>query len=220
MWTVPRAALSAAPRAFAVRAFSSTTCACVSNRSKRLQKRKTDDDLRHAVSLYHLTPSFYPIAQGADSAELDTAVTESVLGPFFGERDGRPFVQFATTSELLSQQRQDVSSGRKDTLGELDMYDTSRIQHTFAPADLGATRTAAPPTTESPTHLRQHFVKQPNAYPSRRARDTAGHGEMYSHEEMSMRSAQVRDALFGTVCGELPGLEIVREHERKWDQEK
>ena len=33
---------------------------------------------------------------------------------------------------------------------------------------------------------------------------------------MSLRSAQVRDALFGTVAGELPGLEIVREREREW----
>ena len=39
-------------------------------------------------------------------------------------------------------------------------------------------------------------------------------------DELSVRSAQVRDALYGTVAGELPGLEIVREPAREWDAEK
>ena len=67
--------------------------------------------------------------------------------------------------------------------------------------------------------VRQHFVHQPSAYSTRRARDAAGHGDLYSNEEMSTRSAQVRDALFGTVAGELPGLEVVRERERAWKKE-
>lgn len=203
----------------AARAFSTSAAAHISRRAQRLAKRKKDDALRQAVSLYHLTPSFYPMPHGANDAELGDAVTESILGQFYGERDGRPFVQFATTSELLSQHRQDVQSGRKDTLGELDMYDTLRIQHTLASDIPGRTQTSNE-VADGPVQVRQHFVHQPSAYPSRRARDAAGHGDLYSNEEMSARSAQVRDALFGTVAGELPGLEIVRERERSWKQEQ
>ena len=45
-----------------------------------------------------------------------------------------------------------------------------------------------------------------------------GHGDLYRNEELSLRSAQVRDALFGTVAGELPSLEIVREREQAWKE--
>lgn len=176
-------------------------------------KLRKDDDLRRAVALYHLTPSFYPTSsQGDQDAELGEAVAESVLGPFVGERTGRPHVQFATTVEMLAQQRQAQQTGRRNTLGELDVYDSMPLPSALvgqAPASVtqGATDAAS---------LRRQFVKAPNAYTTRRARDTAGHGDLYAQEEMSLRSAQVRDALFGTVAGELPGLEIVREREREW----
>ena len=201
-----------------VRGLHTSAAAHISRRAQRIAKRKNDEALRQAVSLYHLTPSFYPIPRGADDTELSEAVTESILGQFYGERDGRPFVQFASTSELLSQHRQDVQSGRKDTLGELDMYDTLRIQHTLA-SDIPGRSNASAEATEGPMRVRQHFVHQPSAYSTRRARDAAGHGDLYSNEEMSTRSAQVRDALFGTVAGELPGLEVVRERERAWKRE-
>lgn len=199
----------------AMRAFSTSAAAQVSRRAQRLTKRKKDEALRQAVSLYHLTPSFYPIPRRGHDGELGEAVTESILGQFYGERDGRPFVQFATTAELMSQHRQDVQSGRKDTLGELDMYDTLRIQHTLA-SDVPGRAQATTEAADEPMQVRQHFVHQPSGYATRRARDAAGHGDLYSNEEMSTRSAQVRDALFGTVAGELPGLEIVRERERSW----
>ncbi|KAI3614654.1 hypothetical protein CBS9595_003925 [Malassezia furfur] len=201
-----------------VRGLHTSAAAHISRRAQRITKRKNDEALRQAVSLYHLTPSFYPIPRGADDTELGEAVTESILGQFYGERDGRPFVQFASTSELLSQYRQDVQSGRKDTLGELDMYDTLRIQHTLA-SDMPGRTHASAEAAEGPMRVRQHFVHQPSAYATRRARDAAGHGDLYSNEEMSTRSAQVRDALFGTVAGELPGLEVVRERERAWKKE-
>lgn len=213
-----RALRAAVPSA---RAFSTSSVASLSRRANRLNKRKKDEAIHQAVSLYHLTPSFFPLAPAEKDAELGDAVTESILGQFYGERDGRPFVQFATTSELLHQHNQDVQTGRKDTLGELDMYDTLRIQHTLASDVSGRPQASAEPA-EGPVRVRQHFVHQPSAYTTRRARDAAGHGDLYSNEEMSTRSAQVRDALFGTVAGELPGLDVVRERERKWqgDEEK
>lgn len=197
----------------ATRAFSTSSCASVSRRARRQMQQRKDDDLRRAVALYHMTPSFYPTStQGDQDAELSEAVAESVLGPFMGERTGRPHVQFATTAEMLSQQRQAQQTGRRNTLGELDVYDSMPLPSALvgqAPASVqgGAADAAS---------LRRQFVKAPSAYTSRRLRDTAGHGDLYAQEEMSLRSAQVRDALFGTVAGELPGLEVVREREREW----
>lgn len=196
------------------RAFSTTPCALLSRRAQRQMKQRKDNDLRRAVALYHLTPSFYPTAaQGDLDADLSEAVAESVLGPFMGERTGRPHVQFATTAEMLAQQRQAQQVDPRNTLGELDVYDSMPLPSAFvgqgaAPTQRGAADAAS---------LRRQFVKPLNAYTTRRTRDAAGHGDLYAQEEMSLRSAQVRDALFGTVAGELPGLEIVREREREWD---
>ncbi|WFC97447.1 hypothetical protein MYAM1_000161 [Malassezia yamatoensis] len=203
-------------RVEAVRAFS--TCANLlqkSRRSQHLSKRKNDECLRQAISLYHLSPSFYPVVKGEEDGELSDAVTASILGQFLGEHDGRPFVQFSNTFELLKRHRQEVQTGRKDALGELDMYDTLRIQHTLA-SDLPSRSEPGSEADEQPVRLRQQFVHQPSSYSNRRARDAAGHGDLYSNEELSARSAKVRDALFGTVAGELPGLEIVRDREREW----
>ncbi|KOS13339.1 hypothetical protein Malapachy_0253 [Malassezia pachydermatis] len=200
------------------RSFSTSASSSISRRGKRLIKQKKDDDLRRAVTLYHLTPSFYPVpTKGAQEQDLDDAVTESILGPFMGKRRGQPFVQFATTNDLHNMQKYEQQSGQRNTLGQIDLYDSATIQGTFA----SKTPSPLPPVAGDNESLRRHFVKQPAMYQSRRARDTAGHGDLYSQEDMTKRSAQVRDALFGTVSGELPGLEIVREHEREWDaQEK
>ena len=64
--------------------------------------------MRHAVSLYHLTPSFYPSNVSGDKDRLlENEVTESILGPFYNGRSGRPFVQFTTVHELLLRQRRE-----------------------------------------------------------------------------------------------------------------
>lgn len=185
---------------------------CVSRRAQRLLKRAKDDNLRHAVSLYHLTPSFYPTNVSGDKDPLlENEVTESILGPFYNGRSGRPFVQFTTVHELLQRQRREHVHNRRDTMGEMtDVYESPVLSSSLSQSSI-------PPDT---TDARSHFVKQPTSYPTRRARDTAGHGDLYAMDELSVRSAQVRDALYGTVAGELPGLEIVREHERAWDAEK
>ncbi|WFD31912.1 hypothetical protein MSPP1_002953 [Malassezia sp. CBS 17886] len=188
----------------------------------RHRRKAQDARLREAVTLYHLTPGFYPVpprGETDDDAVLDTAVAESIFAPFSGERDGRPFVQFANSSELLQQRAHDIHEGRKDALGEMDLYDTSRIQYAFSAPSNSLPDTGSGMSYAEPVRLRQHFAKQPNAYASRRQRDVAGHGDLYNAEEMSYRSAQVRDALFGTVAGELPGLDAVRDAERVWDTE-
>ena len=221
------------------RAFSTTRGVLVSERGKRQAQQKKDEELRRAVALYHLTPSFFPTPESGPeySEELDDAVTDSILGPFQGERDGRPFVQFATTNELMNQHAHAVRSGRSDTLGELDLYDASRIRRMIsmgdaavqADADAAAGVAGGPPAAEElgdkermdeTLRMRQHFVNPPSGYTSRRTRDAAVYGDLYSNEEMSTRSAQVRDALFGTVAGELPGLEIVREREQEWAEQE
>lgn len=205
-----------------VRAFSSARAALVPRRAKRILQNKKDENLRHAISLYHLAPSFYPAPEkdespSAHAEELEASVAESILGPFSSEYEGRPFVRFANTQELMSEHRRTVREGRRDTLGEVDVYDTSNIQRIFVSA-----RGRPEEPSDDSLRSRQHFVNPPSAYPTRRARDAAGHGDMYRNEELSLRSAQVRDALFGTVAGELPSLEIVREREREWknDSEK
>ncbi|PKI83568.1 hypothetical protein MVES_002667 [Malassezia vespertilionis] len=217
-------------RSAGVRAFCTSAPSNISRKAQRQIRRRRDDQLRDAIALYHLTPSFYPpestdkTDSGKPGSQLEDSVTESILGPFFGERDGRPFVQFATTAELMHQYQQDARRGKKDTRGELDMYDTLRIKHAVSvDARSYAPSTGVEDAIDAPVRMRQHFVHPPSAYPSRRARDAAGHGDLYSSEEMSLRSAQVRDALFGTVAGELPGLEAVRDRERAWkkgDQEE
>lgn len=136
----------------------------------------------------------------------------------------------------MNQHSHEVRLGRSDTLGEMDLYDASRIRRMITMGDANASRQNA---TASPARytgaaivgaddqerlatslrMREHFSNPPSAYKTRRARDTAGLGDMYTNEEISARSAQVRDALFGTVAGELPGLEIVREQEREWAEE-
>lgn len=168
--------------------------------------------MRHAVSLYHLTPSFYPTNVSGDKDPLlENEVTESILGPFYNGRSGRPFVQFTTVHELLQRQRREHLHNRRDTMGEVtDVYESPVLSTSLSHASM----------PQDAADVRSHFVKQPTSYPTRRARDTAGHGDLYAMDELSVRSAQVRDALYGTVAGELPGLEIVREHERAWDAEK
>ena len=185
---------------------------CVSRRAQRLMRRAKDENMRHAVSLYHLTPSFYPTNVSGDKDRLlENEVTESILGPFYNGRSGRPFVQFTTVHELLLRQRREHLHNRRDTMGEMtDMYESTVLPGSLSHASM----------LQDSTNARSHFVKQPASYPTRRARDTAGHGDLYAMDELSVRSAQVRDALYGTVAGELPGLEIVREHERAWDAEK
>lgn len=201
----------------AVRSMSTSTVAQTSQRAKRLAKQRHDEKLRLAVHLYHLTPSFYPTeSQPSEAGELDDAVTESILGPFMGERNGRPFLQFSNTAELLAQQQQETQSARRDGRGELDVYESPAMQGAFVMKPM----TASTLSTSDPETLRRHFVKQPQSYSSRRARDAAGYGDMFSQEEVTQRSAQVRDALYGTVGGELPGLEIIREKEREWKKEE
>ena len=47
-------------------------------------RRAKDENMRHAVSLYHLTPSFYPTnVSGDKDPVLENEVTESILGPFY-----------------------------------------------------------------------------------------------------------------------------------------
>lgn len=205
-----------------VRAFSSARAVLVPRRAQRILQNKKDENLRHAISLYHLAPSFYPApekgeAPSTHAEELEASVAESILGPFSSEHEGRPFVRFANTQELMSEHRRTVREGRRDTLGEVDVYDTSNIQRIFVSA-----RGRPEEPSDDSLRSRQHFVNPPSAYPTRKARDAAGHGDMYRNEELSLRSAQVRDALFGTVAGELPSLEIVREREHEWkkDSEK
>ncbi|KAN0064194.1 hypothetical protein ACQY0O_003361 [Thecaphora frezii] len=47
-----------------------------------------------------------------------------------------------------------------------------------------------------------------------------GNNQWYKNQGLDSRSARVRDAIFGTVNGELPGLEVVRERIAKIKQEK
>ena len=43
-------------------------------------RRAKDENMRHAVSLYHLTPSFYPTnVSGDKDPVLENEVTESIL---------------------------------------------------------------------------------------------------------------------------------------------
>ena len=205
--------LRACPR---IRAFSTARVAHIPPRAQKILRKKNDENLRHAISLYHLAPSFFPAPQKAASAEefseeLDASVADAILGPFSSEYEGRPFVQFANTHELMSEHTRSVQSGRRDTLGEVDVYDTSNIQRIFV-----TPKERADESADDTLRSRQHFVSPPSAYSTRTARDAAGHGDLYRNEELSLRSAQVRDALFGTVTGELPSLEIVRERESAW----
>lgn len=204
--------------AIGVRAFSTARVARIPPRAQRIMKKKNDENLRHAISLYHLSPSFFPAPQKKENAEefseeLEDSVSEAILGPFSSEYEGRPFVQFANTNELMAEHTRGVQQGRRDTLGEVDVYDTSNIQRIFV-----TPKERADESTDDSLRSRQHFVNPPSAYPTRTARDAAGHGDLYRNEELSLRSAQVRDALFGTVAGELPSLEIVREREQAWKE--
>lgn len=192
-------------------------------RTQKLLKRERDDKLRSAITLYHLAPSFYPTnVRGANEEHLTNEVTESILGPFMNERTGRPFVQFSTINELRHQKTKEEQYGRRDAMGEVaDLYESSALSGSFI-SKMSSSMSAASssPAAARAGDVRAHFVKPLTAYPTRRARDTAGLGEMYAHDELTARSAQVRDALYGTVGGELPGLEIVRDYEREWDADK
>ena len=69
--------------------------------------------MRHAVSLYHLTPSFYPTnVSGDKDPVLENEVTESILGPFYNGRSGRPFVQFTTCLLYTSPSPRDKRQSR------------------------------------------------------------------------------------------------------------
>lgn len=198
-------------------AIHTTACVSVSRRTRRQVKRQKDEDLRHAISLYHITPAFYRTDVAGDKdQELRDEVAESILGPFLNHRSGRSFVQCSNTHELMHHQREAWHTARRDTLSEMDTYENAGLPSSF----LSKMSTSLPPRhrqAHDSDGLRAHFVKPPSAYSTRRARDTAGHGDLYAQDELSLRSAQVRDALYGTVAGELPGLEIVREYELDWD---
>ena len=117
--------------------------------------------MRHAVSLYHLTPSFYPTnVSGDKDPVLENEVTESILGPFYNGRSGRPFVQFTTVHELLLRQRREHLHNRRDTMGEMtDMYESTVLPGSLSHASM----------LQDSTNARSHFVKQPASYPTRRA---------------------------------------------------
>ncbi|WFD35151.1 hypothetical protein MCUN1_002001 [Malassezia cuniculi] len=202
-----------------VRAFSTSRTMRIPPRAQAILKSKKDENLRHAISLYHLSPSFFPAPQKNATSEyaeeLEASVAEAILGPFSSEYEGRPFVKFANTQELLNDHKRSIEKGRRDTLGEVDIYDSTNIQRIFV-----SNKEKTEDTSDDMLRTRQHFVNPPSAYPTRKARDAAGHGDLYRNEELSLRSAQVRDALFGTVAGELPSLEIVREREEAWKEDK
>lgn len=74
---------------------------------------------------------------------------------------------------------------------DIAMYQRRHQQHTDMSLD--STRYSG---AQRPTHLE---------------RMTAGTTEWYGSQNLDTRSARIRDAIFGTVSGELPGLDIVRE---------
>ena len=94
--------------------------------------------MRHAVSLYHLTPSFYPTNVSGDKDRLlENEVTESILGPFYNGRSGRPFVQFTTVHELLLRQRREHLHNRRDTMGEMtDVYESPVLPGSLSHASM------------------------------------------------------------------------------------
>lgn len=204
---------------------------------------KKDRNLRHAIDLYHLTDYFFPTsalplsdsnggagAKSSDSAqsialdeEIDFHIRKSILG------------KTTTQSPENSVDAAVEMRGSHTTLTKRFNNDEEQFGSAYASSNAGnqtaeslfplskqqSSRTTSDVHAPLPPVDDQEAVQR---YIAEMARKTAAKGirEMGDPdlESLDSRGSQVRDALFGTVRGSLPGLEVLRERVKEREGSK
>lgn len=196
-------------------------------RSATSAARNKDSLLRDAISLYHLSPSFYPIASSSRSSsdtDFGARLDHSIRADIFGGNTNR--IEDPCRSELLPR-----------FLGGIDLVRRLKMSARAGPQDgsfVVAATGVAPRLTAlnrmTPTQTRLSFTKRSSSAqkpqeprpkypgdqgPAQRSIQPGSSGAVRTLR-LDERSARIRDAFFGTVeGGERPGLEVIRERTGK-----
>ncbi|KDN52669.1 hypothetical protein K437DRAFT_253858 [Tilletiaria anomala UBC 951] len=212
-----------------------------SSKAAQLAKEERDERLRKGIELYHLTSTFFPaprsgnsepaVAASSSNSDLDTEIDNRIkeelamqtelrgMSTTLGRSSGLEAPKFRNAGELVARATSDANyfsrAGRSDSVDDFqDSGDTFGPSNAFSPPP--STTSSSFSAFEEPAlfdHMtldrlrRQAFRFTSNASDKRPALGR----KIMAHDEADQRGAMVRDALFGTVGLELPGLEIVRE---------
>ncbi|PWO00551.1 hypothetical protein FA09DRAFT_327967 [Tilletiopsis washingtonensis] len=212
-------ASTSAPAAAAAAATPSSSRPAPSRAGKRRARAARDDKLRHAIELFHRAPTFYASpastpGAGVQSEEtpeakraLDQRVMEDVLYPYTDYIEGAEDQTFLTLAAVASNAARDAASLNSATS---TVQAPSKLVSGYNPEGTpvppeSASLTAMPSAeSEATRSYLEQLIKEED---SRRAVVNVG----YTTPSSVSRAVLVRDALFGTVHGEKPGLEVVRE---------
>ncbi|UZJ52528.1 hypothetical protein CBS101457_001848 [Exobasidium rhododendri] len=209
-----------AAQASAARCFSASS----TSQAPRPKEKSRDANLRHAINLYHLTDFFFPTnvkseegKEILDSAEydkeLDSQIRFSMMGASIttstrNNMDG--YVEMRGAYPTLARKLKD------DEVNFGSIYNTTAaISSDAAVRELqDSTRYSRASTLENnplPSVDDHDAVEKFVAETARNSFAFNGLPESRAADNLDVRGAQVRDALFGTVGGVRPGLEAVRE---------
>lgn len=209
----------------------SSSRAAAAQRRLSQAARSRENKLRNAISLYHLSPAFFPAggapssststaeSSEASSADLDAHLDHTIRADIFGPgsrvedpctSDNLP--NFSSGLSLVSKLNKHARAGPQDG--------SSAIAAIGAQPNLSALSVSSPlkarlefsnriTSAERPNEPRPQFPGSNE--PAQRSIQPGSSGAVRSLK-LDERSARIRDAFFGTVeGGERPGLEVLLE---------
>lgn len=212
-----------------------------SSQAPRLKERKKDANLRHAINLYHLTDFFFPTnnvseqqgkhgnrsgaggSAGSEEGmssfdkELDSHIRFSLMGASTStsvrsNMDG--YVELKGAYPVLAKKTKDDEMAFGSVFGST-MGPVSEASAVNALREENSRPPRLEPQSPLPSIDDKEAVQRYIAETARRSAAVGGFADTRPGDDMDVRGAQVRDALFGTVNGVRPGLEAVRERMRE-----
>ncbi|PWN90328.1 hypothetical protein FA10DRAFT_266818 [Acaromyces ingoldii] len=205
-------------------------------RAAMKEAKKKDDKLRRAVELYHLTSYFFPTPNNAEAPTASSALSSSGTTRKQAEAldeerinahirdelavaiDDRDSVTMRSAHVVLDGERNGFLGEDINRAGQAFLRNTRATSRGLFDTDLDLERQR---DEDEQGELPLPADRKATAdYISKLASSRDVVLTRQKFEELNvenMRSMRVRDALFGTTGGSLPGLEVVRERieERK-----
>ncbi|PWN32134.1 uncharacterized protein FA14DRAFT_85173 [Meira miltonrushii] len=221
-----------------IRCFSSSSAVQargITEKGKRKVQAKHDAKLRHAIDLYHTSRHFYPSRPTMTGQTKIGLISDEEIRDF--EEEDIILRSFDEEIDWIVRANLFILKDRENAIESLSMRSgpalfahreekrtLSESRDLVSPFDSGEymaynssneTIPISPPSGPLPDPNDTQAMKQYIAEAVRRtslgSRNRYGEAPNHSSDQRLLR---IRDALFGTVQGSLPGLEIVRERSR------
>jgi hypothetical protein len=210
----------------------------VAKRGQAKEKKKKDAKLRHAINLYHLTDFFFPTSAKSSSSSSSTATTSSLSRSDTAPERFDDLLNAHIRSSIMGSSNTTSAQNNLDapltmksastvlSLKETEdedqfasIYDSKSNSHDIAssllsppPSTLKSSSTTASepaplPPIDDKEAVQKHIADTVRKSLAARQKNMG----VRQSDNLDVRGAQVRDALFGTVGGVQPGLETLRE---------